>query len=55
MQGFDANTYKWCNQADDTVLVKCIWQSHQGTTSLTEADVANFQADDTGHASKDLS
>ncbi|EMY32502.1 catalase [Arthrobacter crystallopoietes BAB-32] len=54
MQGFGVNTYKWCNKAGDTVLVKYSWQPHQGVKSLTEADAANIQATDTGHASKDL-
>jgi catalase len=54
MQGFGVNTYKWCNQAGETVLVKYSWQPHQGVKSLTEEDAANIQANDTGHASKDL-
>jgi catalase len=54
MQGFGVNTYKWCNSAGDTVLVKYTWQPHQGVKSLTAADAANIQANDTGHASKDL-
>jgi catalase len=54
MQGFGVNTYKWCNKAGDTVLVKYTWQPHQGVKSLTAADAANIQANDTGHASKDL-
>jgi catalase len=54
MQGFGVNTYKWCNKAGETVLVKYHWQPQQGVKSLTEEDAANIQAGDTGHASKDL-
>lgn len=53
-QGFGVNTYKWCNQAGETVLVKYHWIPKQGVKSLTEEDAANIQAMDTGHASKDL-
>jgi catalase len=54
MQGFGVNTYKWCNKAGETVLVKYSWMPHQGVKSLTAEDAANIQATDTGHASKDL-
>jgi catalase len=54
MQGFGVNTYKWCNREGDTKLVKYNWMPHQGVKSMAEADAANIQATDTGHASKDL-
>jgi catalase len=54
MQGFGVNTYKWVNGEGETRLVKYHWQPHQGVKSLTEADAANIQATDTGHASRDL-
>jgi catalase len=54
MQGFGVNTYKWVNADGDTKLVKYHWQPHQGVKSLTEVDAANIQANDLGHASKDL-
>jgi catalase len=54
MQGFGVNTYKWCNQAGETVLVKYHWLPHQHVRSMTEEDAANVQAVDTGHASRDL-
>ena len=54
MQGFGVNTYKWVNAAGDTVLVKYHWIPRAGVKSLTEADAANIQATDLGHASKDL-
>jgi catalase len=54
MQGFGVNTYKWVNEAGETHLVKYHWQPHQGVKSLTDADAANIQANDLGHASKDL-
>ncbi|MBG6218577.1 catalase [Arthrobacter sp. CAN_A6] len=54
MQGFGVNTYKWIDAEGGTKLVKYTWQPHQGVRSLTEADAANIQANDLGHASKDL-
>jgi catalase len=54
MQGFGVNTYKWVNAAGETQLVKYHWQPHQGVKSLTAADAANIQANDLGHASRDL-
>ncbi|MFD3687535.1 catalase [Nocardiopsis sp. NPDC058631] len=53
-QGFGVNTYKWANTAGDTVLVKYTWMPRQGVRSMTEADAANIQATETGHATKDL-
>ena len=53
-QGFGVNTYKWVNQAGDTKLVKYHWIPKQGVKSMTGEDAANVQADDTGHATKDL-
>ncbi|WP_341394136.1 catalase [Arthrobacter sp. G119Y2] len=54
MQGFGVNTYKWVNEQGDTKLVKYHWLPQQGVKSLTEEDAANIQANDLGHASKDL-
>ena len=54
MQGFGVNTYKWVNEAGETKLVKYHWLPQQGVKSLTEEDAANLQANDLGHASKDL-
>lgn len=53
-QGFGVNTYKWVNDVGDTVLVKYTWMPKQGVRSMTEADAANIQAHETGHATKDL-
>ena len=53
-QGFGVNTYKWVDQAGDTVLVKYTWMPKQGVRSMTEEDAANVQAQETGHATKDL-
>ncbi|WP_017576717.1 catalase [Nocardiopsis kunsanensis] len=53
-QGFGVNTYKWVDQAGDTVLVKYTWMPKQGVRSMTEDDAANVQAHETGHATKDL-
>lgn len=53
-QGFGVNTYKWVDQAGDTVLVKYTWMPKQGVRSMTEEDAANVQAHETGHATKDL-
>ncbi len=54
MQGFGVNTYKWVNAEGLTHLVKYHWLPQQGVKSLTEADAANIQANDLGHASRDL-
>ncbi|MFF3269633.1 catalase [Streptomyces chrestomyceticus] len=54
MQGFGVNTYKWVNQAGDTVLVKYHWLPKQGVRSMTEEDAAAVQAGELGHATKDL-
>ncbi|WP_321164362.1 catalase [Arthrobacter sp. Edens01] len=54
MQGFGVNTYRWVNAAGDSKLVKYHWQPKQGVKSLTEEDAGNIQAQDLGHASKDI-
>ena len=54
MQGFGVNTYRWVNAAGESKLVKYHWLPKQGVKSLTEEDAANIQAQDLGHASKDL-
>ncbi|MCC9146013.1 MULTISPECIES: catalase [unclassified Arthrobacter] len=54
MQGFGVNTYRWVNAAGESKLVKYHFQPRQGVKSLTEEDAANIQANDLGHASKDL-
>lgn len=54
MQGFGVNTYKWVDSEGGTVLVKYHWAPKQGVSSMTEEDAANVQADDLGHATKDL-
>ncbi|PXY22692.1 catalase [Prauserella muralis] len=54
MQGFGVNTYKWVNEAGDTVLVKYHWMPKAGVRSMTEADAAAVQAHELGHATRDL-
>ncbi|MCQ1954240.1 catalase [Arthrobacter sp. zg-Y238] len=54
MQGFGVNTYRWVNAAGESKLVKYHFQPREGVKSLTEEDAANIQANDLGHASKDL-
>ncbi|TDB98264.1 catalase [Nonomuraea longispora] len=54
MQGFGVNTYKWVNQEGESFLVKYHWMPKQGVRSMTEADAAVIQANDLGHATKDL-
>jgi catalase len=48
------NTYKWVNAQGETHLVKYHWIPKQGVQSLTAADAAAIQANDLGHATKDL-
>ncbi|HEV2088998.1 MAG TPA: catalase [Cryptosporangiaceae bacterium] len=52
--GFGVNTYRFVNAAGEGVLVKYHWKSQQGIESLTKAQAAEIQANDLGHASKDL-
>lgn len=54
MQGFGVNTYKWVNARNETVLVKYHWIPKVGVSSMTAEDAAAVQADDLGHASRDL-
>ncbi|MFH9607393.1 catalase [Streptomyces sp. NPDC017448] len=54
MQGFGVNTYKWVNAEGESVLVKYHWLPKQGVRSMTAEDAANVQANELGHATKDL-
>ncbi|MFI7609944.1 catalase [Nonomuraea terrae] len=54
MQGFGVNTYKWVNAQGESFLVKYHWMPKQGVRSMTAADAAAVQANDLGHATKDL-
>ena len=54
MQGFGVNTYKWVNEAGETVLVKYHWHPRQPVRSWTEADAAVAQAAELGVHTKDL-
>src|SRR3954451_9245558 len=53
-QGFGVSTYKWVNQAGDTVLVKYHWHPKQGVKSWTEEDAATVQSQLLGCHTKDL-
>ncbi len=54
MQGFGVNTYKWVNEAGETVLVKYHWHPKQGVKSWTEDDAAAVQGEVLGVHTKDL-
>ena len=54
MQGFGVNTYKWLNSEGESRLVKYHWLPKQGVRSMTAEDAAQVQADELGHATKDL-
>ncbi|WP_049562721.1 catalase [Nonomuraea sp. SBT364] len=54
MQGFGVNTYKWTNPQGESFLVKYHWMPKQGVRSMTVADAAVIQANELGHATKDL-
>ncbi len=54
MQGFGVNTYKWVNEAGDTVLVKYHWHPKQGVKSWTEADAGAMQGKELGVHTADL-
>ncbi len=47
-QGFGVNTYKWVNEAGETVLVKYHWLPKQGVKSWTEADAGVKQGEELG-------
>ncbi|MGC4807158.1 catalase [Micromonospora sp. DT233] len=54
MRGSGVNTYRLVNAAGEAVLVKFHWMTQQGEHNLTEAQAAEIQATELGHASKDL-
>jgi catalase len=54
MQGFGVNTYKWVNEAGETVLVKYHWIPKQGVKSWSAADATAVQAKELGPHTKDL-
>ena len=54
MQGFGVNTYKWLNEAGESLLVKYHWIPKQGVKSWTEADAAVQQGRELGVHTKDL-
>ena len=54
MQGFGVNTYKWVNEAGETVLVKYHWHPKQGVKSWTEDDAGVMQGRELGMHTKDL-
>jgi catalase len=54
MQGFGVNTYKWVNEAGESVLVKYHWHPKQGVKSWTAADGAVAQSGELGVHTKDL-
>jgi catalase len=53
-QGFGVNAYRWVNAEGETKLVKYHFMPTCGVASMTEEDAAAVQADELGHASKDL-
>ena len=53
-EGFGVNTYRMVNAAGEAVLVKYHWKSQQGIESLTQEQAAAIQANELGHASRDL-
>jgi catalase len=54
MQGFGVNTYKWLNEAGESLLVKYHWIPKLGVRSWTEADAAVQQGRELGVHTKDL-
>ncbi|MDQ3146646.1 MAG: catalase, partial [Actinomycetota bacterium] len=53
-EGFGVNTYKMVNRAGATVLVKYHWHPKQGVSSMTDAQSAQVQGLELGHATIDL-
>ncbi|WBR99792.1 catalase [Pseudoduganella sp. SL102] len=54
MEGSGVNTYKLVNDEGVAHLVKFHWVPKQGVRNLTAAQAAEIQANDTGHATRDL-
>ena len=54
MEGSSVNTYKLVNAQGVAHLVKFSWVPKQGVSNLTSEDAAKIQAQDVGHATKDL-
>lgn len=54
MEGSGVNTYKLVNAEGEAVLVKFHWVPKQGVRNLTSEQAAEIQAQDVGHATKDL-
>jgi catalase len=54
MQGSGVNTYKWVNEAGESVLVKYHWEPKQGIRNLTQAEAEKVQGKNFNHATQDL-
>ena len=54
MIGCGVNTYKWVNDKGEAHLVKYHWRPKQGARNLTAEQAAAIQANDFGHATRDL-
>jgi catalase len=54
MQGSSVNTYKLVNDAGEAMLVKFSFEPKQGVKNLTSPQAAEIQAQDVGHATRDL-
>jgi catalase len=54
MQGSGVNTYKWVNEAGESVLVKYHWEPKQGIRNLTQAEAEEIQGKNFNHATQDL-
>jgi catalase len=54
MEGSSVNTYKLVNDQGDAVLAKFSWVPKQGVKNLTTPEAAKIQAEEVGHATKDL-
>lgn len=54
MEGSGVNTYKFVNDQGIAHLVKFHFQPKQGVRNLTSAQAAEIQAQEVGHATKDL-
>jgi len=54
MDGFGVHAYKWINTEGDVHYVKFHWKSRQGIKSLSAKEVAEVQAKDFNHLTRDL-
>jgi catalase len=54
MRGSSVHSFKWVNEAGNSVYIKLNWKTKQGVVNLSTEEAAEIQAQDFNHASRDL-